>query len=222
VKDHEIESILQQFSREEMKNLIHRMFVHSPELTTLLEATPQDAKHTYPLLDTMTITNQVKEIFVKSDGEKNPHAFIASDVQRLIENAKRYVYLNDWLNAAIVYQVIAHECFYDDEVILSDHEDHVKHIVEQCITGMHTCLPGVINTDIRGMTFETLFDIYHWDVTHNGPCLAHEIPAIIQLHATEEEKSYIAEWVQEAFEQAPDESKTKQSFYSFLQRLARR
>lgn len=190
------DSVLSQYTQAELVTLVKRMLERYPDLEKFLERQPPRSQR-QATLKPETIQRQVTAAFRSGGDEWDASYGIASELRDIVRTGDEYASQGDWLNAVMVYEVVAQEVLEEHESI-HDEEGEVVAVVADCAEGLGKCLARVDDPDQRELILEALFDIYTSDMEMGGVGISDEVPGIILEHATPDERREVAAWVREA------------------------
>lgn len=191
----ELETALEQRTKEELIALVRMMIARYPDLETVLDLPTPGSASAEPV-DPNFISRQVRRV-IKAHNYYDDYgsAYAASqELEELVRLGNVYAEDEDANNAATIYETLAHEILDNyDEVY--DHDGEVISVVNSCVTGLGDALDTIKDPARRQEIFRTLYDIYLWDINYGGIGVGDEVPEYILAQASPEEKQLVAGWV---------------------------
>ena len=221
-----LEKVLNNSSKEELISLIEQMLDKHPDLELLLEV---DEASNEPLTPAM-VERQVQKMLDNLDYEWKSYGFYDSyddyevfqPFRRLLKKAEGNLRQGNSNDAGITFQTLAGKLMENYEQY-NDEEGSLDEIIGDCVTGLGQCL-SVTKDSERLNYLKTMFDIYSWDIELGGYGIGDEVPEIIGTNASEDEKSLVATWLNEAIRKNKGDSWSKvfhkQTYGKFLLELS--
>jgi hypothetical protein len=195
----DLDSRLQERSKEELVALVHKMIERHPDLELLLEL-PKPAPAGDEPLSPVLIQEQVEGAFQAMGWDRRGWVDgieTAIQLRDLVELGSGYEQQANWPDAVTIYETIIRETLerYDQ---IDDEGGELGLVINECVSGLGNCLAAADQADLRQRILRALFDTYRWDVEFGGIGIGDEAPDLILEHATEAERQMVAGWVQEA------------------------
>lgn len=191
---------LQNYSKEQLIDLIQRMVDREPDLEPLLDMPPPGAsvRSTNQLtIDPNTITRQVSNAFNHREGW-GAGAAIAQDLEHIIRPGLDYERADEWKNAVAIYATTARTILEQEFLLEIDYNGDIGCVVNDCIDGLDRCLEHITDPAARETILTKLFEIDAWDTRAGGVGMGEMSSTVILNHATPEEKAMVAGWVRNA------------------------
>lgn len=215
------ETTLERRDKAELIALIRQMLARHPELETLLELPlPVAGKQNKPA-DLARIRREIASAFRAVGDDWNGASEVAQSLEALVELGNEYARLDDWRNAATVYQAITQGVAEHYEEV-QDEESDLSYVVDTCVEGIGTCLQSVDDPAQREVMLQALFELYQWDVASGGYGMADQVPAMILDQSTPAERQLVADWVRDVLPTGDGTGARwrQQAFGGFLLQLA--
>jgi uncharacterized Zn finger protein len=201
-------SILQQRSKEDLIAMIFRMIDHAPQLESLIEVEALAARAEEERLEPGPIQQQAWQALHSGRGDWQDGFYIADQLQDILKTlGARAEELEQWQNAAVVYATVA-ETIQEEYEQVYDDEGDVLMVIDECASGLYSCLTHVEDADDRQEILTNLWDIYKWNIDIGGYGVGDEVPRFILDEATDEERAMVAQWVQESLDTSRDWGKS--------------
>ena len=197
----ELDTDLEQRSKEELIALIKQMLRLQPDLETLLEVAPTGGARRDVPANPEIYRRQVSSAFRRGGDDWMASQRVAADVGITVSAGDSFLALADYANASIVYQAVAQEIMrhYD---MMPDEDSLLGEVVNRCVEGLGSCLAdGCDDAAVRERSLQSLFDIYRFDVQYGGVGLGEAAPDLILEQANEEERKVVAGQVRAAMPQ---------------------
>ncbi len=204
--EQEIETALEQLSKDDLLSLIKHMVQLHPDLTGLLASiqptTPQPQRIPF---NPELYRRQVAQIFSTTDrtkwGSEGRAAGPLLDIKDIGDDC---VQQKDYADAATLYEIIIRGILdnYDTFHWHADEGD-LDDVVEACVDGLGKCLLGErSDSAVRRQIIQTLYDVYDFDMSleNDVPVMSRRVPPILVRWTTPDERQMIAKWVRETFE----------------------
>ena len=194
----ELETDLEQRSKEELIALIRQMLQLQPDLETLLEAALPGGDRRRTPVNPETYRRQVSSAFRHGGNDWMAFSRIARDIGSTVSIGDGFLALHDYAGANIVYQAVV-QGIVEHYEMMDDEDGGLSEVVDRCVEGLGRCLAdGGDDAAARESPLGILFDIYRFDVEYGGVGLGEAAPGLILEHATGEEKRAVAGWVRAA------------------------
>jgi len=191
----ELETALQQRSKEELIALIRRMLARDPDLEMLLELPIVGEGRPRPV-DPEVIRRQAGHIFQGLGYDEWGATYgVAQQLDELVALGRTYAEHGDWRSAAVVYRTVAEETL-DNYELLHD-EGEISAVIEHCVEGLGECLAAAEDPAGREGILLALFNVYRWDVDFGGVGMDYPATDIILERATPEERRRLAKEVRQ-------------------------
>jgi hypothetical protein len=196
-----LEATLEERSKAELADLIRRMLNRYPDLESLLEIPLLvDIKH-LPPMDEETIKKRVNSAFY-GDDEWGPGEVVPQELQELVALGDAYAAQERCHEATLIYGAVMRAVLNYYGWVQDDTWELVP-IVDDCVSGLGTCLEWTAAPEQRGPILLALFEVYRWEVEHGGVEMGAEAPFLLVEQTTPEEKARLAGWVREVMPPAP-------------------
>jgi hypothetical protein len=123
---------------------------------------------------------------------------VAEQLEAILEIGDGFLEQGQLAAAAAVYRPVLEEVLENYETF-QDEEGSLGGVVTSCVSGLGACLAGTgEEVETRRSLLEALFAVFKFDVEYGGIGLSDEVPELIRVHATAEERQAVAGWVREA------------------------
>ena len=194
----ELDTALQQRSKDDLIVLIKRMLELEPRLETLLEtALPEGSRESVPV-NPEIYRRQISTAFRFGGDDWMASERVAREIGVVLGSGDRFLSLEDYGSAGIVYQVVAQGILEHYE-IMADEDGELADVLDRCVEGLGKCLASIEDDDaVREICLQTLFDVYRFDVDLGGTGLGEVATDLLLEHATDEEKGAIVGQVRSA------------------------
>ena len=191
-----LEVSLEQRSKAELVLFIRQLVQHDPLLATRLEV-PGLSRNESGIVTVEIVKQHVKNALESiALDEWGAYSWIAAELSHVVHLGDEYLSSKEWNNAITVYQVVAHELLTHYKTF-DDQEGQLQGIVRKCVFGLGLCLAAIDDPTHRESIFQTLFDIYRWQVHELGLNKPYnQVTDIMLALGTEKEKEKMARWLQ--------------------------
>ena len=200
----ELETVLQNRSKEELIELIQQMLARRPDLEQLLELSAMSRMEEGEVLNPDHIAQQVQRAFSMAGGELGDNAAIAENLRPVLNLADQFLEREDIRNAATIFQTLMESLLAYENSLYNDENGDLSQILAECEQGMQECLEDLEDHEQRAVLLRALFEFYLWDARAGGRGYADETPMILAEQSTPEEKQQIAGWLQAALTEGND------------------
>jgi tetratricopeptide (TPR) repeat protein len=215
----ELDTTLEQRSKEELIALVKQMLIQEPELESLLEVPlPVAGKRSTPA-DPAIYRRQAAGVFFPSRFEWGaPLEDVENGLSAIMSIGQGFARQQDHTGAAAVYEAVALESLKHFEEYSGGESRPLDEIIMECAGALGECLAHEEDQATRERLLHTLFEIYRFDVDSGGFGLGEEVPDIVLENATSEELGVVAGWVREAIPQGDDwnSNRHRQIYGGFL------
>jgi uncharacterized Zn finger protein len=196
--EHEpLERLLERLSKDELIVIVRRMVRRDPNLEDLVEL-PVPGGPSARLLDAQVIRRQVIAAFDVDPYEWGVAFSIREVLLPLVELGDDYLQRDEYHNAALIYQTIAQGILDHDEIVLSDENGEIFSVANTCAERLAECLEATRDPAQRGSMVQALFAIYSAGIDAGGVGLGAEVPDLLRIRTTSEEKKLLARLVRDS------------------------
>lgn len=199
IEQPDIDTLLQQSSKDELIALIKHMLRREPDLESLLVTT---GASNVPV-DPQFYRDQVETAFRRAGNDWEDIGYLLDDLQTVEDAAASFVERRDYANAIAVYGAILKGLIdHYNEYRQQDASEDLDEVVIECIDGLRQCLGAIQeNTPLRVQILRTLFTINQFDIEEGGIAFGEDAPEIMIQETTAEERQIIADWTRAAITQ---------------------
>jgi uncharacterized Zn finger protein len=191
----DLDTALEQRSREELIALIKLMLRREPDLEVLLQAPLPGAGGTPASAD--AYRRQAEAVFEHAGDEWDAARDIADELLGLKEIGDAFLLRKDYAGAAAVYEGVC-AAVLDHLDTVHDEEGDLHTVVHGCVDGLVECLKGVGDDPaLREPILRALFEVFQEDIEAGGIGLSDSMPDLAEI-TRPEERRVVAEWVREA------------------------
>ena len=201
-KVEDLSQTLEKRTKSELIEIILQMVRREPDLERVLELPLPRLEPDGDLLDIKAIENQVEHAFYRHSLEweigVTDQYLIVNELQPLYELAEKFQGQNNTINAAMIYRTIAETILRYENVVVQDDDGWLINLVEDCSEDLGSCLEEITDSVQRKKIFETLLNMYIWDLKAGGLGVADQVPFILITNATTIELQFLYEMSEKA------------------------
>jgi len=189
----DLDITLERKDKSELIALIKQLLVKQPKVVWQLTMSPPTSKRKIPI-DPEVYRHQVAAAFWSSGGRWDAVYEISDELFGIKHIGDTFARQHDYALAATIYEevvmgVIKNISGYHDE------GGRLGHVVSMTIKSLDELLTGgQCDKMTREKVFQTLFAIFHFDVESGELGLKGEASEVVLKHATNQERSMIADW----------------------------
>ena len=201
-----IEQLLEQFSRDDLLNLIKQILPMHPDISNLIaEAQPTaSVKQQVPFNEEL-YRLKINEVFYNTDRTTwGSEARAVGPLLRIKRVGDTYRKQKNYVDAATLYELIIRGIL-DNYESFNWHNDEgdLDEVVQDCVDDLGKCLLEEFhNSAVRKQIIQTLYDVYLFEVEigiDDVPILSSKVRPILTRYTTSEERNMVAGWLRKKF-----------------------
>jgi hypothetical protein len=204
---------LQQYSKAQLIDLVHKMVDRHPALESLVDVVPDERAS----IDEATVRTFVRHAF---DGVEGYGAYdygysrtVRTNLWPILDRGREKIEAGDWDTAATVFVTVSKE-IRQRYGSFRDEEGELATVVDECTEALGTVLDETSKPSLREQIFRALLKLYKWDAENGGYGMASSVPEVLTERTTPEERQRMASWLRNDVPPASEDSPPADDFMS--------